>query len=260
MKPYIPLTGTTNGGEGDVSYVRTTPIPTTLGGATAGTTFSGTVQDALDIMLYPYQAPAFTSFSFSQTSPLEVGNIVAAGDKTFTWSTSNVGNIVPSSIDILDVTGGTTLVNDTANDGSEVITIGEIQKTSATSHTFRISGVNTKSATFTRDFSIAWQWRIFYGESTVATPDEELIEGLRISQLSSSISGTKSFLGGGYKYICYPTTFGLRNTFKDTATNLDVAMLAVQILSITNTFGITQDYYVHRTLNQLGGAINIAIS
>lgn len=248
------------GGGGLDPYIRPTPIPSTLGGAAAGTTFSGTVADALDTLLYPYQAPAFSSFSFSQTSPLEVGDTIAAGTKTFTWATTNSTNVTASSINIVDTTASSTLLTGGANDGTEALAISAITKTSATGHTWTISATNSQAGGFSRTFSVSWYWRVFYGESATGTADEALVEALRVSSLATSINGTKAFLGGGYKYIAYPTTFGLKTTFKDTATNLDVAMAAAQTISITNSFGVTQDYYVHRTLNTLGGAINIAIS
>lgn len=247
-------------GYGDSNYNRATPVPTTIGGVSAGSTFAGSVQDALDKLFYPYQAPAFTSFSFSQTSPLEVGATIAAGSKTFTWATSNSSNVATDTIEIDDVTASTNLHTGGANDGSETLAVGAITKTSATTHTWRITGTNTNAGTFTRDFTVTWQWRRFYGESTTPTADESLVEGLRVSGLASNFTGTFAFLGGGYKYIAYPTVWGLKTTFKDTATNLDVAMQAATTVSITNAFGVAQNYYVHRTLNQLGGAINIAVS
>ena len=68
-------------------------------------------------------------------------------------------------------------------------------------------------------------------------------------------------LAGGYKYWAYPTTMGLKTTWKDVSTGFDVAMNSTpQTVSITNTFGITQNYYVYRTYNILGGTINVQIS
>lgn len=247
-------------GYGDADYNRATPVPTTIGGVSAGHTFAGTVQDALDTLFYPYQAPAFSSFSFSQTSPLEVGDTIAAGTKTFTWATSNSSNVQANTIKIDDITASTNLLTGGANDGSEALGIGAITKTSATSHTWRITGTNTNASNFTRDFSVSWQWRRFYGESTTATLVEADVEALRVTGLATNFTGTFSFVGGGYKWIAYPTAWGLKTTFKDTATNLDVAMQAAYTLAITNTFGQTTNYYVHRTTNILGGAINIAVS
>ncbi len=61
--------------------------------------------------------------------------------------------------------------------------------------------------------------------------------------------------------------------FRDSATNLAVAMAGVaegyttpvgvyyaQIVSVTNTYGKTTNYYVFRTRNILGGSINIVVT
>lgn len=42
----------------DVQYLRSTPMEISVGGAAIGTTFNGSVQDALDSILYPTDTPA----------------------------------------------------------------------------------------------------------------------------------------------------------------------------------------------------------
>ena len=250
------------GGTGGVAetYTNITPVPTTIGGISSGTTFdSKTMTEMWNSLLYPYQSPTFSNFSFGQSSPIEVGTTLT-GNKTFTWATTNSSNISSNSISILDVTGSSTLASGLANDGSEVLSVGTVQKTSATSHAWRISAVNTNSVTFTRDVSIAWQWRRFYGESTTTPLIESEIEALRVSGLATGFSGTYSFVGGGYKYLCYPTSFGTATTFKDQSTNLDVPFETPYIVNITNVNGIATDYRVHRSTNILGAAINIVVS
>lgn len=255
---------TLEGGTGSSElYTNEIPVPTTLGGVTAGTTFTDVpVVDVLDMLLYPYQTPAFTSFGFTQTSPIEVGTILAAGTKTFTWATSNPTNVTVNSINIQDVTGGASLITGTANDGSEALPIAEATRSTEGAYTWRISATNTKAQTFTRDFSVNWQFKIYYGESTNGALDAAGILGLRVNTLkaSSGVNGTYAFSTGGYKYFCYPSSFGTKVNFKDTSTNLDVAMNPVTTVSVTNALGVTATYNVHRTLNQLGGSINIAIS
>jgi hypothetical protein len=86
------------------------------------------------------------------------------------------------------------------------------------------------------------------------------IESLRVGNLSSTFVGTYSFVAGGYKYISYPSSFGTATSFKDVDTNFNVAMEAPYIISVTNTFGQTTNYNVHRTTNILGGAITIQVS
>ncbi len=246
---------------GTDTFTNPTPMPQTLGGLSAGTTFNmRTLTGLVNDLLYPYQSPAFTSFSFNQTTPIEVGNSIVAGTKTFSWATSNSANVQPNTVDIEDVTNATVLADNIANDGSENIAIGSITKTSATSHTWRISALNTNSVSFNRTFSVAWQWRIYYGESLSGTLNESLIESLRVNTLSATANGDYSFLGGGYKYLCYPTAMGLRTTFTDQLTKLNVAMETPYTVSVTNAYGVNTDYYVHRTTNILGSSIVIEVS
>lgn len=249
------------GGEAE-TYSNAAPTVSALGGIAAGSTFAGkTMQQMWDALLYPYQVPAFSSFSISgQSTTLEVGAGVTAGSKTFAWATSNSGNITVNSLAISDVTGAAALASGLANDGSEAISISEVVKTSATSHVWRITGTNTQAGSFTRDFTVSWRWRLYYGESTATTLDEAAIEALRVNALAAGANAAYAFNAGGYKWLCYPTAFGLKTTFKDSATNLDVAMQPAETVSVTNAFGVTTNYYCHRTLNQLGGAITIQVS
>lgn len=81
-----------------------------------------------------------------------------------------------------------------------------------------------------------------------------------MKNLATTANGNYAMLGGGYKWICYPTAMGLKTTFKDISTNLDVAMSPVKTVSVTNGFGVTQNYYCHCTYNVLGSSINIGVS
>ena len=246
-----------------VSYTNPTPTSVTLGGWTAGSTFSAVSNDTMwTTLLYPYQSPAFSTFSISgQSITLEVGDSIASGSKTFTWSTTNSGNINTNSLTITNHTDAVTLGSSLANDGTESLSLASaITKTSQATHTFRISGVNTNSITFTRDFNVNWRWRLYYGESANTSLTEAQIEALGTSSLTSGAAGTYSFLAGNYKYLAYPTSFTLMTSFKDSLTLLDVDMEAPATVSVTNAFGQTSDYYVHRTTNILGAAISIIVS
>ena len=238
-------------------------MPNDVGGWEAGTTFSNVSLDSMwDGLLYPYQYPGFNSFSINgQNSTIEVGDSIPAS-VTFIWSTANDSNIKSNSISIYDVTGSKTLLSGSTNDGTEAITMsGSITKTSATSHTFKIEGENNKSDKFSKNKVYYWRWRLFYGEDTNSGPlTESNVESLRASLLTNSFARTYSFVAGGYKYIAYPSSFGTATTFKDTSTNLDVPFENYYIVSITNGFGQTTDYKVHRTTNVLGGDINIQVS
>jgi hypothetical protein len=252
-------------GSGVGSYTNATPMPVTVGGWAAGSTFSGaTLAHMFDGLLYPYQYPAFTSFEISgQDLVIEVGDSIDT-NRTFTWATSNSGNVLAASIDLIDLTSGNvTIASSLANDGTEVTSYPAvaITKTSATTHSFRIDGENTEFSTFTRTLTITWQWAKFYGESSTAGPliGTEVF-GLRVGELSDAFAGTYAFNAGGYKYISYPASQGTASSFKDESTNLDVPFEASYAVNVTNDYAQTTSYRVHRSTNILGSAINIVVS
>lgn len=248
------------GGDGD--YIRETPMVISVGGATAGTTFDGSVTDALDKILYPYVAPAFTAFALSGYSTLEVGATIPAGPVTFTWATSNSGNVTADSISITNTSDSVVLHSAGANDGTETVTLPtDLQLTAAGSKSFQISATNSLDATFSRSTSVSWLWRIYYGESEDTSLDTEPeVEGLRASLLASSPNRTYTFEGGGYKWLAHPTAMGLKTTFTDADTGFPVAMEVPITVGLTNQYGVTTNYYVYRTYNLLGGSIRITVS
>ena len=246
------------GAGGDDAYVRPTSIPNTVGGASAGTTFDGTVAEALDKVLYPYVKPTFSSFYLnSQITSLEVGDKITGGSRTFTWATNTSENV---AVDTVKINGDTTLIQNLANDGSETFDIGaDIVKTSAATQYFRIYADDTQGNSFNRIYAVYWKWRLHYGSSALTTIDETNVKSLQSSLLYTTENYTYNTPAGDYKWICYPTTFGLASKFTDTATGFGVAMEDPQTVSVTNSFGITQDYYCYRSTNSLAGAVSIKI-
>jgi len=252
------------GGGTGATYTNATPTPETIGGIDSGSTFSNrTMQQMWDDLLYPYQAPAFTAFSISgQTDVLEVGDAIPAVS-TFVWATSNPANIVANSILIRDVTGSTVLASGLADDGSEVVNMGApVTKATEASNVFRIEGQNTQLATFTRDKTYNWRWRVYWGPDATTPLVEADIEALANSSLYSGFSRTYSFgtSPGEYKYLSYPAVMGTAVTFRDADTGFTVPFESPYLVSVTNAFGTTTDYRVHRSTNMLGGAINIEVS
>jgi len=248
-----------------VTFTNATATPTTIGGIAAGSTFSNkTMQEMWDALLYPYQYPAFASFSRTNlNSTYELGEVMVAGSQTFSWSTSNSSNVSANTITIVqNIAPVTTLLSNSANDGSEVIVAPTTYSagTSSSVTLYTITAYNSLGSPFSTTISRSWRPRIYYGTSLTTPLVEADIEGLANSPLASGFAGTYSFAAGDYKYFCYPSSFGTATVFKDTATNLNVAMEAVYTVSVTNIYGITQNYNVHRTTNILGGSINILIS
>jgi len=251
------------GGEiGDVNYTNFTPVPEDIGGITAGETFDDVpVQTMWDKLLYPYQYPTFTNFYMgSQSTVIEVGSAVIGGIRTFNWSTSNDTNIKTNTIRILQ--DSSPIYTNGENDGTQDVNIGsDIIKTSPQTQSWLIESTNTKEEILTRTYSVRWRWSNYFGNNNELSLDESDVLGLSDRSLVTSYSGIYNFVaGGGYKYICYPVSFGLYNKAVDVDTGFGMAMEPAEILNITNGDGISADYYIHRTTNFINGAIRIQLS
>src|ERR1019366_8819888 len=110
----------------------------TIGGIPAGSTFSNvTISQMFTNLLYPYQYPAFSSFSIAgQSQTLEAGATLAGGSRTFNWGTTNSGNINANTIIIEDITTSTILASGIANAGTSACTINSVTINSSASHTW----------------------------------------------------------------------------------------------------------------------------
>ena len=250
-------------GGGGLTYTNANPTPTGLGGIPGGATFSAqTMQQMWDALLYPYQYPAFGSFGITgQTTPLEVG-ATSNANPSFYWTDTNPTNITPNSIQIDDATAVETLVTGHSTTSPAAVTHAGITKTSHSSETYTITGTNSLSGTFTRNYTIVWDWMVYYGESATSPLVEADIESLRVGGLSGGFAGTYSYVSDAskYKYLCYPAVYGTASGFTDTSTNLNVPFETVYTVSVTNAHGQTTNYNVHRSTNMIGGAINIRVS
>ena len=275
---YRTMVGGGGSGGGTVTYTNPAAVPVTVGGITSGTTFASaqTMQQMWDALLYPYQYPSFTSFAITgQGTSQEVGYTIPAS-VTFTWSTSNSGNVAANSISITDVTQSLTLASGIANSGSDAIVMsGPIQKTTATNHQFNIAGTNTQAGGFSRGLTFNWYWRLHYGPNTNQTLTGTDIASLASSNLATGYAGTYAYGTGGYKYISFADAAGGQiSSARDISTgfsvpfaassdnaaysNVDGGGFSYALVSHTNANSITTNYRVYRTKFVLGGAISIA--
>lgn len=141
----------------------------TLGGIRAGDTFT-TSDPAMVQLLVTYQAPAFVAFTIagqgSQT--VEVGTAFAAGFKSVAWATVNSGNVKPGSLTLQDVTAGTTLAQNEANDGNLSASTAGFVVGNGESRRYRLSGVNSNNGAFSADLVIAGSYPLFFGAASAA--------------------------------------------------------------------------------------------
>ena len=238
-------------------YSNSTPVEENLGGISIGETFNEvSYSDMFDALLYPYQVPSFSSFSISgQSSTLECGVEIASGVKTWSWATSNPSNITANSIDIDDVTTTTNLITGTGDDGSQSVSIGAsaiTKTTTATQHRWRITGENTQSTNFTRDFVVTWYSPFYYGEGS-ASLSVASIQGLTKS-VSSRSSKTYTFNPTSeVMYIAYPASYGSLSSIIDPNGFETIADWTLRVVSFTNNptsyYGATVSYNVYEFNN-----------
>jgi hypothetical protein len=271
----------TSGGGGGSTYLNAAPTTAQVGGIAIGSTFpiATSMQTMWDLALHPYQNPSFSAFAISgENTSQEVGDGIPAS-VTFTWSTLQPANVQPNSIDIIDVTAGNiTLAGGLANDGSEaVVQAGPVSRVTPGTYQYNIRALNTLLSPFNRLLTFTWFFRLFFGQQAAATLSGAQIVALASSQLASGYAGTYAMGATGFKYICFADSVGGQiNTVKDSATLLNVPFATVAdnaaysnvdgggfsyaLVSVTNAFGVTDNYRVYRTQNALGSTITLLVT
>ncbi len=223
--------------------------------------------------------PAFTAFSITgQSTSIEVGATIAAGSKTFTWTTSNSESILPNSISITDSTASVVLASGLANDETEDIVIDAITNTIATTQDWTIAALNNSSISFSRTFIVSWLWRIYAGTNAAETLTANQIKALAdFSSLKQGFPGDYTVIGASavYYYFCYPDEMGSVSTFFDGNTGFAISMATVAdnaaysntangwsyaIVSVTNAQSVATNYRVYRTQYPFSGTLLMRIT
>lgn len=266
---------------GGSSYLNAAPTTAQVGGITVGSTFpvATSMQVMWDLALHPYISPTFSAFAISgESTSQEVGDQIPAAI-TFTWSTTTPGNIQANSIDIIDVTGGNiVLAAGLANDGGEAVVQGApVSRVTPGSYQYKIQALDTLLNAFNRTLTFTWFFRRYAGAQAAATLTEAQIEALTISALATGYAGTYATPAGGFKYICFANSVGGQiNSVKDSDTllnvpfatsadnaaysNIDGGGFSFALVSVTNAFGVTDNYRVYRTQNALGAAVTLLVT
>lgn len=260
---------------GVAAYINTEPTPETIGGIEAGSTFpypGKSMQEMWDWLLYPYQYPAFTSFSLTHANSLEIGYDINSG--TFSWSISPTENLSGYSISI-DGYNLLTVSNLDGYTGVQSVTFSATVTRNASdgpgTRSWSISAKNTKNQSFGDSHSKRWDWKWYWGTGTTTNLTEVQIESLMVGTLYSSYSRTYTFSAGGYKFLCFSEDYGTPNNYVDLDTGFQVAMyggypntdangFTYDEVNVTNSYGESTIYKVYRTQNIIGDAISIVVS
>jgi hypothetical protein len=249
----------------DVTYTNASPTPSDLGGIPAGSTFSAVANsDMWTALLYPYQYPAFTSFSISgQVTTVEVGDSIS-GAQNFIWLTTNSGNVATNSINIYDITGSATLFTGLVNDGIESYSFpSPIQLVTPGSYVWQIEGTNTNTSptTFSKNFTVNWKWLMHSGASANFTLTNAQILALANSSLATTFPTSVNFAGGStYFWYWIPASFTQPTIFRDTTTGFQIDMQAAVTQSVTNANSIAESYKGYRSTYQLTVGTTVGVS
>lgn len=240
-------------------YTNAEATPETIGGIESGSTFTAqTMEEMWDELLYPYQVPSFSTFSFNAATTVEVGETIS-GTKTFTWTTTNDDNINVDSLEINDVTHSSLLGTGLTNDGTEDLAIISTQKVTPGNNVWSIEATDSESTVFSKTYTISWLYKKFYGKSSDAGPlSDASIKAL--ANVGFSSSKATSFIittAAEYIYISYPKSFGTASFTINGLPNTDWSLVDA---SFTNDAGNTYDAYTYRTNNVLTGTWTIVVS
>ena len=264
----VDLRGLT-GGTG-VNYVNSASTTSTVGGITAGSTFPApgkTMQEMWDLLLYPYQPPAFTSFNQGGLlSEYELGQTISIGAQPFTWGTSNSSNVddgIPGSIEIKEADPVTTIGNSLTNDGTEsiILTNAMGQNTIGSKLLYTIYGENTIGGTFSRTLSKTWKVRWYYGKNANTSVTSGQMTALSGTGLVTGVVGSyvtqPATAGGEYMYWCIPDILGQPTDIRDSVAGCfgtNIPYTTLSDIPITNAYGVAVNYKIYRSVNPTSAA------
>jgi hypothetical protein len=247
----------------NTNYIRSTPTQVAVGGASIGSTFTGTIQDALDKILYPY-VPQGNTFSASSSSR-QFGSSTAV---TLSWQ------VIKNSNSIVSITVDGTSVSPTgaSQSGSKATTAthssSPIAVTQVQTYTFSTSDGTTTVNTNT---TVTWSNKRYWGfidltSCVPSNPDLTLTPGSSAavgsfitdtkikamtgagvgsgSELATSLSRTFSNINGSGYYLCFawPTLFGTPTFVVGGFTNTAFTKVRSNS-SFSNEFGFTGTNY-----------------
>ena len=119
------------------------------------------IVQALDSDIFPTPPPVVTSFSISGlTTDLEVGDTVS-GAYTLNYTVSNFEN-VSGSLTLSSTTAGVIDTTISASTTSQGVTLPSISLSDTGSEVYTLSGTDTQGNTFSRTFSVNWNFVRMY--------------------------------------------------------------------------------------------------
>jgi hypothetical protein len=199
-----------SGGGG--TYTGASPTTVVVENYPIGTSITGVSFNNLFQNIYaPYVTPTIPVISASFATLYECGDLIAGPTESFTFSVTNLANIVPNSLDILDISQGVTLItNQPVTSPISGVPLATFPFTVNTFGTNQWGAEVTDTSTLIQisspPYTVTWAHRFWYGSdsATVLTLSSQ-IQSLQGSLLNSTetIPGTYLVAANDYKYFCW---------------------------------------------------------
>jgi hypothetical protein len=235
-----------------------------------GTSFIGTLDTFLNILMNKYTIPSFTYFSHNKATSYDLGENVN-GVITFSWIIDLPANVMNDSASgSLTISEASPFINNDPFNlfGTSAITrtfTGDYTKTTPGTLTITLNGL---ASTSTVDVPVpmnhpsvylTWYSRIWCGndaDRTVTVAEVEAFNSIKtnVRQISFDIGGA------GYKYVFIPDNIvqtGIK--FMDAVSGFEVSMNTPVSFTVTNPASLPLVGQLYRTKNSLGAPISIYI-
>jgi len=253
--------GKGGGGAPEFKYTNTLPTPNKVGGIPKGTVFNAmALNPLLTLLLYSYNEPYFTTFNMDYKLVYEVGEPVSHQPKNAYWGINDTKMLEANSIEIKYVNEDIVIASNLPNTGFYEFISPDIVFNSPTQISFKISAMSTTLTPLQDYFAFDYKHRIYIGTNELTVVNQSEIKLLQLTDLVDTIDGKYPVDEEGYKWVCYPVSFGLRRSFKDFETDIDIEMEDEIVVAVTNIYGLNINYYCHRSFYKLGSAMEIVVS
>jgi hypothetical protein len=198
-------------GGGSVLYQNSEAMPTSVGGFSAGTTFTTphTIQEMLDGLLYPYIAPS-VSFSSSSSLIQELGISLASVQL-------NVGITKKSdNIEKIEYYRGSTLLNTNSSPstsgGNDSYTDTNIVNSNTT---YSVKVYDSKPNIVSNSISFNYIYPMYIGNVDDLNPTELDIKGMTKRLVVKSNQNLSYTLSNSRFCFAYPSSYGNLTSIKD---------------------------------------------
>lgn len=243
LKPSAPLQTTGNSTEAPMSQKAVTEVISELSQAIESL--------RADVNYKPIE---ITSLAHNKSNVIALGN--SFRDVTVSWKLSKT----PKTLNLKYGVANDTLT--ATVEGSKVISYGSAQ-TSGT-FTYTLIATDEKDATATKSVSFSFGNYIYYGAAQVpASYNSDFVKGLAKNQLLtgyvSTINDDLKDDGTGkiFAFYCLPSRLGTRKfTYGGFTGGFDL----VATISVTNSAGYTESYYVYKSSNPAAITDTLTIS